>query len=193
VAGLGSLLRDTGDNITHAHLSTIRHTYQGVSRQEVLSQYVGTWQQQILAIFANHLHRRTDVLAGSRTIFRIEDFDVGQTGQFVRLTLNRDAFFHAHIGHGTFHFGNDRVGVRVPLGDDGASVDLVAFLHGNHGTVRQFVALALTTELVGHGQLAGTGYRHQVAVGALDVLQVVQTDRAAVLDLDVVGSREIGR
>src|SRR5690606_4171260 len=91
--------------------------------------------------------------------------------------------------HGTLHFGHDRVGVRIPLGDDGASVDLVTFLHGNNGTVRQLVALTLTTELVGHGQLTGAGNRYQVAVDTLDVLQVVQTHHTAVLHLDAVGSR----
>src|SRR3990167_1515639 len=186
VAGLRGFLRDTGDNVTHAHLSTVGHPHQGVSRQEVLRRHVGTRQQQILAIFANHLHRRTDVLAGSRTILRIEDFDVGQTGQFVGLALDGDAFLHAHVGHGTFHFGHDRVGVRIPLGNDGTSVDLVAFLHRNHGAVRQLVALALTTELVGNRQLAGTRYRDQVAVQTLDVLEVKEGDKTAVLHLYAV-------
>src|SRR5690606_14523572 len=189
VAGLRGFLRPTGDNGTDRDLRPIRHADQGVGRQEVLGGNVSTRQQQFLAVGIDHLDGRTNVLASSRTILRIENLDVGQTGQLVGLALDGDALLHADEGHGTLHFGHDRVGVRVPLGDDGASVDLVAFLHGNHGTVRQLVALALATELVGHGQLAGTGYRHQVAVGALDVLQVVQTDRAAVLDLDVVGSR----
>src|SRR3990167_3137847 len=188
VAGLRGFLGDTGDDITHTDLDPVGHTDQGVSRQEVLGRYVGTRQQQILAVDTNHLHGPTDVLAGSRTILRIEDFDVGQTGQFVGLTLDGDAFFHAHVGHGTFHFGNDRVGVRVPLGDDCTSVDLVAFLHGNHGTVRQLVALALTTELVSNRQLTGTRYRDQIAVETLNVLQVVQTYRTAILHLYAVGS-----
>src|SRR3990167_1897546 len=188
VAGLRGFLGDTGDDITHTDLDPVGHTDQGVSRQEVLGRYVGTRQQQILAVDTNHLHGRTDVLAGSRTILRIEDFDVGQTGQFVGLALDGDAFFHAHVGHGTFHFGNDRVGVRVPLGNNSASIDLVTFLHRNHRTVRQLVALTLTTELVGNRQLTGTRYRNQVAVQTLDVLEVVQTNRTTILHLDTISS-----
>src|SRR5690606_14620346 len=45
------------------------------------------------------------------------------------------------------------------------------------------------TEVVGQGQLAGAGNRYQVAVQTLDVLEVVQTHGAAVLDLDAVGRR----
>src|SRR5690606_32610841 len=75
------------------------------------------------------------------------------------------------------------------LGDDGARVDLVTFLHRDHGTVRELVALALATEVVGHGQFAGTGHGDQGAVGTLDMLQVVQAHHATVLHLDVVGGR----
>src|SRR5476651_2702193 len=189
VTGLGGFLRDTGDNITDTDLHTIRNTYQGVCRQEVLGRYVSTRQQQILTINTNHLDRRTNVFTCCRTVFGIQHFDVGQTGEFVGLTLDRDAFFHAHVGHGTFHFGNDRVSVRVPLGYDRASVDLVAFLHQNHSTVRQLVTLALTTEFVRDSQFAGAGYRYQVTVQTLNVFQVVQTNDTAVLDLNAVSSR----
>ncbi|AKA27550.1 hypothetical protein PCL1606_61070 (plasmid) [Pseudomonas chlororaphis] len=180
-------MRNTSDNITDRDPRTVRNTDQGVGWQEVLSRYVGTRQQQVLAIITDHLHGRTDVLTGSWTILDIKDFNVGHTGQFVCLTLDRDAFFHAHVGHGTFHFGNDRVGVRVPLGHDGASVDLVTLFNRNHGTVRQLVALALTTEVVSDCQLTGTGHGNQVAVHSLNVLQVVQTDGTAILHLNAVG------
>src|SRR3990167_3321965 len=148
-----------------------------------------TWQQQVITIHTHHLHSRANIFAGGWTVFGIQNFNVGQTGQFVSLTLDRDAFFHAHVGHGTFHFGNDRVGVRVPLSDDGTSVNLVAFLHGNHGTVRQLVTLALTTEVVGDGQLTRAGNRYQVAVQALYVLQVVQANSTAVFNLNTVSCR----
>ena len=105
------------------------------------------------------------------------------------MTLDRNAFFHAHEGHGTFHFGNDRVSVRIPLGDDSASIDLVAFLHRDHGAVWQLVALTLTTEFVGNSQFTGTRHGNQVAVGTYNLLQVVQTDHTTVLNLDAVGSR----
>ena len=90
---------------------------------------------------------------------------------------------------GTVTYGDDWVSVRIPLGHDGTSVDLVAFLHRNHCTVRQLVALTLTTEFVGNRQLTGTRHGYQIAVGALYVLQIVQTDGAAILHLDAVCSR----
>src|SRR5471032_1526996 len=186
VASFRSFLRNPRDNVTDRDFRTVRHTDQGVGWQEVLSDYVSACQQQVLAVVIDHLHRRTNVLAGCWTVFGIEDFNVGHTGQFVSLTLDRDAFFHAHVGHGTFHFGNDRVSVRIPLGHDCASVDLVTLFNRNHRTVRQLVALALTTVVVGNRQLTGTGHRNQVAIHSLNVLQVVQTDGTAILHLNAV-------
>src|SRR5690606_35331196 len=164
VAGLGSLLRDTRDNVTHIDLGTVGNTHQGVGRQEVLSRHVGTWQQQFLAIGIDHLDRRANILAGSPTVLRIHHFNAGQTGQFVGLTLDGDVFFHANEGNDALHFGHDRVGVRIPLGHDSAGVDLVAFLDGNHRTVRQLVTLTLTTEVIRNRQLTGTRNGYQCTV-----------------------------
>ena len=188
VSSFRSFLRNTSDNVTDRDFRTIRYTDQGVRWQEVLSRYVGTWQQQILAINTHHLDGWTNVLAGSWTVFGIKYFNVGHTGQFVSLTLDRDAFFHAHVGHGTFHFGNDWVSVRIPLGYDRASVNLVTFFNRNHGAVRQLVTLTLTTEVISNGQLTGTGYCNQAAIYTLNVLQVVQTDSTAILHLNAVSS-----
>ncbi|RML80683.1 hypothetical protein ALQ89_06468 [Pseudomonas amygdali pv. tabaci] len=189
VTSLRSFLRNTSDNITDRDLRTVSHTDQGVGRQEVLSRYVSTRQQQILAIQTDHLHSRTDVLAGSRTVFGVKHFNVGHTGQLVCLTLDRDAFFHADVGNSTFHLGNDWVSVRIPLGHDRTSVDLVAFLHRNHCTVWQLVTLTLATEVISDGQFTGAGYRNQVTVNTLNVLQVVKTDSTAILHLNAVGCR----
>src|SRR5699024_8208514 len=107
----------------------------------------------------------------------------------VDLALDGNVFFHADEGHDTLHFGHDRVRVRVPFGNDSASIDLVAFLDGNHCAVGQLVTLALTPEVVRNRQFAGTRYRDQCAVQSLDVFEVVQTNGAAVLHQYVVDSR----
>src|SRR5690606_18973609 len=66
------------------------------------------------------------------------------------------------------------------------AINLVAFLRGNHGTVRQLVALALAAEVVGYRQLAGTGNRDQRAVTTNHMLHVDQADGAAIFDLHAV-------
>src|SRR5690606_14600874 len=154
---------------------------------------VGTRQQQVLAVRINHLDRRTDVLAGGRTILGIQYLDVGQTGQLVGLTLDGDALLHADEGHDTLHFGHDRVGVRVPFDHDRTGIDLVAFLDGNHRAIGQLVALALATKVVGNGQLAGTLHDNDVAVGTYHVLDAVQANGTAIFYHHVVDGRSPAR
>src|SRR5690606_13789709 len=68
VAGLRGFLGDTRNHVTHAYLHAVGHPDQGIGRQEVLGRYVGARQQQLLAVGVDHLDRRTDILAGGRTI-----------------------------------------------------------------------------------------------------------------------------
>ena len=110
---------------------------------------------------------------GSRTS------NAGQTGQFVGLALDGDAFFHAQRRSRYLSLRYDRVGVRVPVGDDGASVNLVTFLHGDHSTVRQLVALTLTTD---SSAIASSPERETATrlPSCAQRLEVVQTDRPTV-------------
>src|SRR5690606_19448116 len=189
VAGLRGFLRDTRDDVTHIDLGAIGYTDQSVGRQEVLGRHVGTRQQQFLAIGIDHLDRRTDVLAGGRTVLRIHHFDVGQTGQLVGLAVDGDVIFHAVEGHDTLHLGHDRVGVRIPLGHDGPAIDLVAFLHAYVRPVALLVPTALATEVVRFRLLDGARRLHPGAIGVLDVFLVVPADGSAVFHQHVVDRR----
>ena len=81
------------------------------------------------------------------------------------------------------------MGVRIPLGDDSASINLVAFLDRDHRTVRQLVALTLAAKLIRNSQLSGTGYSNQTAIQTFNVFQVMQTDCTTILDLNAVSGR----
>src|SRR6185369_1904268 len=88
------------------------------------------------------------------------------------------------------HFGHDRVSVRIPRCRDLPAHYAVAFLHADHGAVRNLVALALATELVHHTDFARTGHGHEVTLLVLDSLDVMEADRALVAHFDArSGSR----
>src|SRR5690606_751878 len=132
--------------------------------QEVLRRHVGTRQHQLLAIRADQLDGRTDVLAGGRTLVHRHHLDVAQTGQLVSLTADGNTFLHADELNGTGDLGNDRVCVRIPLGHDLPCLDLVALVNRDDRTVGQLVTLALATEFVSQSQFTGTGNGNQLAV-----------------------------
>jgi hypothetical protein len=117
VACLGGFLRDTGNNVTHAHLHRLATP---IRRLKAGSTAGIHWYQA--AAYPYHLHPtsvtagRISLAAAGRSAGSIT-VNVGQTGQLRQsddLTVN--AFFHIGESSCTAHFGNDRVGVRIPLG-----------------------------------------------------------------------------
>ena len=54
------------------------------------------------------------------------------------------------------HFGDDRVGVRIPGRDSLAGGDMRALTDVDLRAVRDLVALALTAEFIDHADFAGT-------------------------------------
>src|SRR5690606_39694290 len=87
------------------------------------------------------------------------------------------------------HFRDDRVVMRIPVGDGLAGLDLRAVLDRDRGTVGQLVALAVAAVGVEDRQLAGARDDRQVAAGVLHGLEVVELDRAVGLDRHVVDRR----
>ncbi len=74
--------------------------YQGVGGRKYCARYVGTGSSSSLP-FHQPASLQDECPCRSGTICRIDDSNVGQTSQFIRLTLDGDALFHAHEGHGT--------------------------------------------------------------------------------------------
>ena len=79
--------------------------------------------------------------------------------------------------------------MRIPLGDGLSGLDVCTVLDIDDRTVRHLVTFALASMGIHDRQLAGTGYRHQVAVAMLHGLEVVEFDCAGGLDVHVVDCR----
>ena len=123
----------------------------------------------------------------------IEPAAIGQAGQLIGLVVYGDTFFHIPELHLTFHFRDDRVGVRVPGSDYLTAIDLITFVHGHGGTVGQLVAFTLTAQFVSHGHITVNGKRVNVPsylVKDEDVIQVKPKSRELDLVLQGVESPE---
>src|SRR5690606_9609838 len=185
VAGLGTFLRDTGDDVAGANLLAIGEGDDGVRGQHVVGRHRGVLEEQLLAVFIPQGDHRLHVLAGGGALVGVEHRDVGKARQLIGLTLDAEAFLHAGERHGTRHFGNDRVSVGIPLGHHLAGGDGIAILDGDDGAIGNLVALALTAIGIGHRQLAGAGHGHLVGL-PLHQLDVEQAGSTAGFDLNVV-------
>ena len=78
------------------------------------------------------------------------------------------------------------MGMRIPLRDGLAGLDVGAVLDVDDRTVGHLVALALTTMGIHDRQFAGTRNRDQVAIAVLHGLEVVELDRTGGLHVHVV-------
>src|SRR5690606_9123772 len=167
---------------------TLPQAQQRVGRQEVLGRQVIS-RLDLITLGINQLQQGTNVLASCRTILGIHNLHATQTGQFVGLSGHRNTLVHTHEGDETRLLGDDRVGVRIPLSHDLARLHFHAGFHGEFSTVGQLVPFTLTPMGISDSQCRRTGYHNQVAVLFLNGLHVMQTDRAAMLHLNVVHCR----
>ena len=193
VTGFRGLLRDAGEHVTDADLRIVVDPDHGTTGQEVVGWQGRTNDIDIIALVINQLDHRTQLFTAGRSLLRIKYDDRRQARHIVGLLLYGDAFDEIDKSQRTRNLGDHRVGVRIPTGDQLAALDRVSVTHHEHGTVRQLVTLALAAHLVGDHDLTRTRHRHQVAVGMLHGLDVVQPDSTGVLDLDAVHGRRTRR
>jgi len=116
-----------------------------------------------LPVRVDQLDLRTHDL-GSATALGIDHHQGGQTGDLVHLLGHGQAFFDVLELRLAGELGDDRAGQRIPVGQDGAGLDGLVGLDGQHRAVRHLVALALAAMLVVDDDFAGTGNHHQLAL-----------------------------
>ena len=140
-----------------------------------------------LPLASEQLDGRTQLLAAA--LLGIEHHGARQSRDLIDLRGHRQAVDEVLELDEAGDLGHHRVGMRIPGGHDLAARDARSFLGGDGGAIGNLVALALTTELVDHADLARARHRHQVTLLVLDRLDVMEAQRALVADLDVAGCR----
>src|SRR5690606_26232785 len=126
VLGLRGLARDLGEDISGLDLLPIGHLDIGAHGEEVA--------REIVAARLDRLVRARLLDADARTgarITRLDDIGLGETSHLVERLLHGDALDDIAELHDAADLGEDRVGVRIPLGKDGARLDLLALFDGN--------------------------------------------------------------
>src|SRR5690606_22932282 len=172
VAGLLRFLRNTRQNFTHLHILTIANGDQCANREGNVHRVIGTGNLHFLASLVDELDLRTHHSLATARLGR--DHHQGrQTSNLIHLTCNGDAFLDVLEADATLVFRHDRAGERIPRCQTLTGLHDFAITHGNGGTVRDLVALALTAGVVINDDLARTGNRHAFALG---VGHIAQTD-----------------
>ena len=154
---------------------------------------VGTGNLDLVATQVDQLDLRPHHLGGT-TAFRIDHNQGRQTSDFVHLAGHGQAFLDVLELGLTSELGDDGAGQRIPVGEDGASLDHLVRLDSEHRAVRHLVALTLATMFVMDDDFARAGDHHQffLAVGHIAHGRV-EPDAAIRLGFDTGGDGRAGR
>ncbi len=146
-------MRDTRQNVTDADIRAVGYTNDCTTRQEVVGRQGRARDIDVVTLGVDQLDHRTQVFTAGRPLFGVEHDYGGQACDLVGLLLHGDAFGEVDETQRTGHFGDNRVGVRIPVSNHLAALDGISIVDMQHGTVRQLVALTLASDLVGDDDL----------------------------------------
>src|SRR5690625_1883036 len=120
------------------------------------------------------------------TALRIGDDHAGEAGHVINLSNHRVALDEIEELKAALHLGNDRVRMRIPGRNNLPRLDGFFITSRNDSTIRNLIALPLTTELINNGYLTRPRDGNQVTALVLHRFQVIKPDGTTGLDLNVI-------
>src|SRR5690606_22204065 len=143
IARLLRFLWKTRQDFTHGDLLPVTNGNERTDREGDVDRVIGTGNLDVFTRLVDQLDLRTHHGLAAASLGR-DDHQRRQTGDFVELLRNRNAFFDILEADLTGVFGNDRTGQGIPRGQTLASLDGVTVTHGNRSAIRNLVTFALT-------------------------------------------------
>ena len=188
VLGLGAFHRDTRDHVAGPHHarparptgSPRPRAGSGRRRPSTACRPCPCASRMVIAGFRSRAARR-------RT--PVDDLALGDAGRFVGRLLHGDAVDQILERDLALDFGEDRTGVRIPLGDALAALHLVAVVHEDARAVGDAVRRALLAGLVEDQHRHVAAHHHQLAVGVAHHVAVADLDLALVRGFEERASR----
>src|SRR5690554_3721096 len=181
--------RNPCHDFTNTDLGIVVDRDNGLARQQVLDRRVGARHANRFTAVIRQQNHRTAVTTSLRAGGGLNHLDRGEASHFVNATVHGHTFDHVDILRLTLDLGDDRVSVRIPLGDDLAGFHCLTVLDRQFSAIGQLVVFTLTTVFVSYRQGTGARYHDQLAVGTLNKLHVVKPYATAMFDLDAIDCR----
>ena len=166
------LLRNTGQYIANTHLGTVVHGNDCPRRQHVLCRNIGARDGQVLTPTIYKAKHGANIL-GATSLRGIKHYVSGKTGNLVGLLVYANTINKVTKRDLTRDFGDDGMRMRLPLGHDRTSLDLIAIVNREYGTIGHFITLTVTTLGILHNQLARPRYRYIVTTGVFNDLKIL--------------------
>src|SRR5258706_2094859 len=162
VAGLGAFRRNTRQHVARFDLGAVFHRKDRVHRQRI-ARFTGGKRNR-LALLVDDRDRRAQVRAFRRAGAPIDDLLLAHARGLVRHFRQRKAFGDVVVADDAVDFGQDRQGVRIPLGDPLATLDVLTLVHEQARTIGDAMRGALRSPDVGDGDLHVAAHGPELAL-----------------------------
>ena len=182
VAGLGALGGDTRQDVAGLDLGADVDRQDRVDRKHVAG-LAATRELEDLAVLALDDDRRTQIRPAPRRA-PVDDDALGDTGGFVERFRDRLPLDQILEPDRAFDFGQNRPGVRIPLGDALAALDHVAFVDMHARAVLNAVGRTLGAVGVGDRNHHVADHRDQMTFAVLGDRLVLDRHLAVEIRLD---------
>src|SRR3954447_3448021 len=184
VARFGAFGRDTGENVARLQGGARIDRNDRVDREQI-TRLAAARELRGLAVRPLDDNRGTQILlAARRAGAPIDDHALSDAGRLVERLRHGLALDQILEGNRALDLGQHRTGVRIPLGDALAALDVIALVDLHACTVLNAVHGALGAILIDHGDRHVAGHGHQLAIRVAHDVLVLDTDRAFEVRLD---------
>src|SRR5580693_9358615 len=184
VARLGAFGRDTGDDVAGADMHAGIDRDDGVHGQQRAGVAAAAELEDLAVLALDHQRRAQVLLAAGGARAPIDDNALGDAGRLVERLGQRLTFDQILVADRAVDLGEDRPGIRVPLGDALAALDVIAFVDLQPRAVGDTVNGAFGAVGIGDGNDEVAAHRDQVAVRILGGVAVLDLDGAFEVRLD---------
>ena len=150
----------------------------GVDRQHVAGVAAAAELEDLAVLALDHQRRTQVLLAAGGAGAPVDDHALGDAGRFVERLGHRLTFDQVLEADRALDLGEDRAGVRIPLGDALAALDVLAVLDLEPRAVLDAVHGALGAVRIGDGDDQVAAHRDQIAVRIAGDVHVLDLDGA---------------
>src|SRR5262249_14264197 len=183
IARLCAFGRDTRDHVARLHVAARIDRNDRVDRK-LISGFTTAGEFEDLVARLDHDRRTQVLLVSGRTCPPIDDDTLGNTCRFVELLGHRQTVDEILEGDIALDLGQDRSGVRIPLGDTLAALDLVAILDTQAGAIRDTMVRALGAVGIDDRDDHIAHHRHNLVIRVLGDVLSLELDLAIKVRLD---------
>src|SRR5262252_184493 len=184
IARLGAFGRNTRDDVRCLHMRTWINRNDRVYRQHVAGFAATAKLEDLLVLALDYEGGAQILLAARRARAPIDDDALGNAGGLIERLGHGLTFDQILEADRSLNFGEDRTGIRIPLGNALTALDVIAIVDLKPRAIRNAVHRAFGPIRIEHCHDQVAVHRDQIAVRIAGDVHVLDSDRSFKVGFD---------